>query len=181
MESLVLSKSQSPINIVHWQEAICKVFNNEADVLVEYDVMVHSPSMSMFVPSVIQLSHSKYVPKNYTKTLPFNRKNVYLRDHGRCMYCGKKVGLSSFTFDHVFPQHRGGLTVWENVVVSCMRCNFKKGGKLLHNSGVRLLRHPYAPRLNKSAPVDVVNKIGLKIPHVTWSDYIYWNVELLPE
>lgn len=181
METLVLSKSQAPINVIHWHDAIGQVFNDEASVIVEYDVIVRSPSMAMFVPSVIELCQSDYVPKEYTKTLPFNRKNVYIRDHGRCMYCGKKVGLSSFTFDHVFPRHKGGLAVWDNVVVSCMRCNSKKGGRLLQDSNVRLLRPPYAPRLDKSAPVDVVNKIGFSIPHETWTDFVYWNVILLPE
>jgi len=181
VETLVLSKSQTPINVIHWHDAIGQLFNDEAFVLAEYDVMVHSPSTAMFVPSVIELSISDYVPKEYTKTLPFNRKNVYIRDHGRCMYCGKKVGISSFTFDHVIPQYLGGKTEWDNIVVACISCNSKKGGLLLHKAKVRLLRPPYAPRLNKAAPVDVVDKIGFKIPHETWTDYIYWNIILLPE
>jgi len=179
-ECLQLNRSSIPIEIIIWQEAVSKVFEGEAFVLANYDIEIHSPSTTMQMPSVIQLTHSNYQPKKFVKNLPFNRKNVYIRDHGHCMYCGKRVGLANFTFDHVIPRWTGGKTEWTNIVVSCIRCNSKKGGKLLSRTSMSLLREPYAPRLDKAAPVNLVNKIGIRIPEKSWEDYIYWNITLLP-
>jgi hypothetical protein len=50
----------------------------------------------------------------------------------------------------------------------------------LHRFKRRLLRKPFAPRLDKAAPAHLVSKIAAEIPHQTWSDYIYWNVILEP-
>jgi 5-methylcytosine-specific restriction endonuclease McrA len=132
------------------------------------------------IPSVIQMVYQNgkkiYTPK-FTKFLPFTRKNVYLRDHGHCMFCGKKVGLNSFSFDHYLPKFYGGTVCWENILICCLRCNGKKGNK--HPSQFKEpIRMPYAPRLDKAAPVHLVNKIAAEIPHETWVDYLYWEIIL---
>ena len=107
-----------------------------------------------------------------------NRKNVFIRDGGQCQYCGKKVTLNSFTFDHVIPRCRGGRSVWENIVVSCLRCNGQKGRKSAKDYHRALLRQPYAPRLTKAAPTYLVNKINTEITIDSWRDFIYWQVVL---
>jgi len=180
VETLLISKGGIPIEVIDWQRAMALCYTLEtAYPLVEYkDKIVHSPNKEYFIPSVIQLLDSDHQPKKYTKILPFNRKNLYIRDGGRCMYCGKDVSLSNFTFDHILAQHRGGKTNWMNVVVSCMKCNSKKGGKLLSKTNMKLIREPYIPQLDKAAPSSIVNKIGIHIPEESWEDYIYWNVIL---
>jgi len=94
------------------------------------------------------------------------------------MYCGKKVSLSSFTFDHVISRQDGGRTWWDNIVVSCLRCNGQKGNKALKKYKRELIRKPFIPRLSKAAPVQVVRKLAAEIPHETWIDFVYWNVIL---
>lgn len=180
-EALVLNKSGIPIEIIDWEKAVSHVYCEEiAYAIAEYDKIVSSPNISVFVPSVIQMIYSNHQPKRFTKILPFNRKNVYLRDNGTCMYCGKSVSLSNFTFDHIIPQCSGGETEWTNVVVCCMKCNSKKGCKPLKQSGLKLIREPFIPKLTKAAPANLVSKIGLEIPHESWADYVYWNITLLP-
>lgn len=179
-DTLELSKSGIPIQIIDWQKAIslCYVLET-AYPLAEYsDRVIHTPNREFIVPSVIQLINSDHQPKNYTKFLPFNRKNVYIRDKGRCAYCNCNVSLYNFTFDHIVPQCLGGDTNWNNVVVSCMKCNGKKGSKPLNKSGMSLIREPYQPTLDRAAPASIVSKIGINIPEVSWEDYIYWNVIL---
>ena len=181
VETLQLSKGGIPIEIIDWQKAmsLCYVLET-AFPLVEYpDKVIHTPNQSFLIPSVIQLISSDHQPKNYVKYLPFNRKNVYLRDKGRCAYCNKPVSLSNFTFDHILPQSLGGKTNWLNVVVSCIKCNSKKGCKPLNKCGLSLIREPYQPKLDKAAPASLVSKIGIEIPEVSWEDYIYWNVILI--
>jgi 5-methylcytosine-specific restriction endonuclease McrA len=179
MESLVLNYSSIPVSIVPCRRAVTLVMSEKAVVLESYpDIFMRSSSTVMPMPSVIQCTSSKYFPKKYVSILPFTRKNVYIRDHGCCQYCGHKVGLSSFSFDHVIPQCRGGKTCWDNIVICCMKCNSEKGSKSVNRYKRQLLRQPFAPRLNKAAPAHLVNKIAMEIPHETWVDYVYWSVIL---
>jgi len=196
VEALVLNAGAIPVSIVSWRRAVVLVQCGKAVALAHYEnsrvrssgfvatiptvTSSKSARVELEVPSVIQCVHSDFVPKHYTTKLPFNRRNVYIRDKGTCMYCGKKVSLSSFTFDHVTPRSQGGTTCWENIVVSCMRCNRDKGNSPLSRCKQRLLRPPFAPRLDKAAPAHIVSKIAAEIPHETWADYIYWNIIIEP-
>mgnify|MGYP001224177196 CR=1 FL=1 len=181
MESLVLNLMAIPVSIVPSIRAVTLVMSQKAVVLESYpDTFMRSASFSMQIPSVIQCTQSSYIPKKYVKILPFTRKNVYIRDQGRCQYCGRKVGLNAFSFDHVIPRCKGGLSVWENIVICCMKCNAEKGSKSLSRYKRPLLKQPFAPRLDKAAPAHLVNKIATEIPHITWTDYIYWNIILEP-
>lgn len=180
MDTLVLNCGSVPVSVVPHRRAIVLVECKGAVPLETYERTYSISNETKLIPSVIQCVHSKYIPKNYTNVLPFNRRNVYIRDAGHCMYCGKKVSLSNFTFDHVIPRCEGGETCWTNIVVSCMRCNSHKGRKSVKNYK-RLIRKPFAPKLDKAAPKQLVNKIASEeIQHETWSDYIYWNVILEP-
>jgi 5-methylcytosine-specific restriction endonuclease McrA len=178
-ESLVLNAAGLPVSVVSWQRAISLYFAEKAVILAEYeDQLIRSLHFTMHIPAVIQCVKSHYRPKFFVRELPFSRRNVYIRDRGMCMYCGKKVSLSSFTFDHVVPRCYGGASVWTNVVVSCMRCNSRKGGRQPEEAGLTLLRKPFAPRLDRAAPANLVSRMIGEIPHESWEDYIYWNVIL---
>jgi len=182
VESLVLNNGSLPVSIVPCKRAVILVLSDKAIALKNYDgLFFRSSFIELPIPSVIQCTHSNYVPKKFVNTLPFSRKNVYIRDKGSCMYCGKKVSLNTLTFDHVIPRSLGGKTCWENIVISCSRCNLQKGNKLASKFKRPLIRKPYAPRLDKAAPAHLVSRIAAaEIPHVTWEDFIYWNIILQP-
>jgi hypothetical protein len=59
-----------------------------------------------------------------------------------------------------------------------MRCNSRKGGRQPEEAGLTLLRKPFAPRLDRAAPANLVSRMIGEIPHESWEDYIYWNVIL---
>lgn len=193
--TLVLNKGGTPVSIVKSRRAITLVNSQKAVVMAVYQGTLirssgpgvdmgcewltksHNTVISMPIPAVIRCTKSEHVPKRYTNVLPFTRKNVYLRDHGCCMYCGKKVSINTFSFDHVTPRCLGGETSWENIVVACLRCNGLKGNKPVGKFKAPL-RKPYAPKLDKAAPSQLVSRTVGEIPHETWLDYIYWNVIL---
>lgn len=52
---------------------------------------------------------------------------VYARDGKRCRYCGDANGPHSV--DHVTPRVQGGDDSADNLVVACVRCNSRKGGR----------------------------------------------------
>lgn len=53
----------------------------------------------------------------------------YVRQHGRCYYCGKDVG-EKYHVDHVMPLAKGGSNGPENLVIACPQCNHQKKDKL---------------------------------------------------
>lgn len=68
------------------------------------------------------------------------RSVVWLRDGGRCRYCGRPVELrrtgdirpeDRMTFDHVVPASRGGAHSYANVWTCCLSCNRIKDGMTL--------------------------------------------------
>ena len=78
--------------------------------------------------------------------MKFSRENVYARDHGRCQYCGRSLARPEATYDHVIPRSRGGPTRWENVVICCVPCNQRKGGRTPEEAGMQLRAVPVKPR-----------------------------------
>ena len=49
---------------------------------------------------------------------------------GRCHYCGRFVGPSKLTMDHLVPLARGGRSIKANLVPACKECNNKKKATL---------------------------------------------------
>ncbi len=104
--------------------------------------IVRTPYFAFLAPRVIVLQHYQ---KNPPRSVRFNRRNVYLRDDFRCQYCSVAPGHERLTLDHVIPRSRGGLSVWENVVAACERCNARKGAHLPGETGMKLSRKPRRP------------------------------------
>lgn len=142
MKVLTLSPQYEPLGVVDWDKAIALLFSGKVNVLSEYEKLVHSPSVELKIPSVIVFKHGKTHKKNSVR---FSRKNVWIRDEGRCQYCNREVTLKNFTIDHVIPRTLGGTTTWNNVVTCCGPCNQRKGDKLLHKCGMNLRNVPNKP------------------------------------
>jgi len=175
METLVLNQSYMPISKVSWQRAITWVVTDKAEIVEEYDeAQIRTAHVVFPMPSVIRLLHK--ITGMFRKGAKFNRKNVWLRDKGHCQYCGNKVSLSDFTFDHVIPQSRGGKTRWENIVVSCYGCNQRKGNRTPREAGMRLRLEPTKPRSLPGMMFPTMSW-GEHMPE-TWRSYLYWNQSL---
>ena len=164
--------SYLPLSLWSWQEAVKASFQDRVNIIAEYEEEVHSPSMTLTLPSVIALKD--YVPMN--RTPAFTRFNVFLRDHFRCQYCSIKLPAQDLTFDHVLPRAKGGKTSWDNVVTACQKCNLKKGSRLLQHSGLHLIKDARRPSYHQ------LQDYGRRFPpnflHESWTDYLYWDVEL---
>ena len=104
--------------------------------------VVRTVNQSVIVPSVLLL---KGFDRILLQEMKFNRQNLLERDDYRCQYCGKNLPNKGVNMDHVIPRDRGGGTSWENVVISCIRCNSKKSNRLPKEAGMRLLKEPKRP------------------------------------
>lgn len=170
MKVLALSSNYEPVGVISWIRAVTLIFSNKVTTLEEYDHEIRSPSMSMKAPSVVVYKNS-YVGK-HKNSIRFSRKNVWLRDEGKCQYCLKHVTFSTFTIDHVIPKTAGGQTAWNNVVTCCYSCNQKKGNKSLKEIGFKLASIPKKP--NRLPVVDNISD-GIynsdRVPH-SWKFYL---------
>src|SRR4051794_16782207 len=113
--SLVLNASYEPLSVVPARRAVVLVLDQKADVIHESDAALHSEKLTVPVPSVIRLRYFVRVP--YRRSAALSRRGVFLRDSGKCQYCGKRAD----SIDHVVPRSKGGPHTWDNVVAACGR------------------------------------------------------------
>ena len=95
------------------------------------------------VPTVIVLAKFDKVPKHRPS---FSARSIWARDAGRCQYTGRHLGPNEGNIDHVVPRSRGGVSSWENCVLSHRDINSRKGDRLPHEAGLKLLRPPSQPK-----------------------------------
>lgn len=48
------------------------------------------------------------------------------KDCSKCFYCSKPLTRNSSTIDHIYPRDLGGVSIPENLCVSCASCNSSK-------------------------------------------------------
>jgi len=116
------------------------------------------------VPTVIALANFARVPKRRPKLCA---RTIRERDGNRCQYTGVMLRPDEGNIDHVVPRSRGGKDAWENCVWSSKEVNFKKGNRLPHEAGLRLLKAPVAVR---EMPVTVLIRNTHGIPD--WEPFV---------
>jgi 5-methylcytosine-specific restriction endonuclease McrA len=133
-----LPVSYIPLSTLTWEDAIKYMVLDKADVLMFHDNwIVRSARWETQVPSVMMLR--EYMkPKTVVR---FSRSNIYLRDNGRCQYCGITIAGKNATLDHVQPVSKGGKTTWENCTTACGPCNSSKSD----NTTIKPKVKPYKP------------------------------------
>lgn len=162
---LTLNNSYMPLALIDWMRAICLLFQGKAEMVVESDRTVSSPSTTMAIPAIIRLNRNVYPSKRRVR---LSRANVLLRDGNTCQYCGKVFPKSELNLDHVVPRAKGGQTKWTNIVTCCIKHNTEKGDRTPEEAGMRLLRQPEAP--GWSLGQEIVQKIH-NIPEA-WEPYL---------
>lgn len=127
METLVLNAGYQPVARITWQRAITLLFLGKVEVIDEYeDRTIRSVSFEVKMPSVVRFLRMLTRRKPVVR---FSRENVFARDQGQCQYCGTRLTRAESTYDHVVPRSQGGRTNWENIVIACVPCNQRKGGR----------------------------------------------------
>jgi 5-methylcytosine-specific restriction endonuclease McrA len=161
---LVLNRNWQAINIRTPQEAFCQMATGVATGLEiegenhirpvmwdewitlsirDGDNFVRTARGPIRVPTVIVAVNFARVPKKRPK---LSAKNIRERDGNRCQYTGKLLKPDEGSLDHVLPRSRGGANTWENLVWSSKDVNARKGNRLPHEAGLKLLSTPRAPK-----------------------------------
>ena len=161
---LVLNRNWQAINVRTPQEAFCMMATNVATGLEiegedhirpvtwdewitlpirSQDEAVHTVRSSIRVPTVIVAVNFAKVPKKRPK---LSARNIRERDGNRCQYTGTLLRPEEGSLDHVVPRSRGGPDTWENLVWAAKNVNQRKGNRLPHEAGLKLLSVPRAPK-----------------------------------
>jgi 5-methylcytosine-specific restriction endonuclease McrA len=145
---LLLNADYNPINICSYRRAVILAIKNKVQVLSKRVIRLIN---------YIRIPFSKFMGTSPTRNL------IMKRDGYTCSYCGAKDNL---TIDHIHPTSKGGENTWENMTTCCIKCNAKKGDKLLKETNMVLHNPPYIP----------FSKITLTIKQSNnseWRDYSY--------
>ncbi|PYJ82721.1 MAG: HNH endonuclease [Verrucomicrobia bacterium] len=166
---LVLNRNWQAIHVRTPQEAFCMMATNVATALeIEFDDGARAEALrpvtwdewitlpvrpqdnavqtvrgQVRVPTVIVAMNFAKVPKKRPKLCA---KTIRERDGNRCQYTGEVLKPEEGSLDHVVPRSRGGKDAWENLVWSSKAVNTKKGNRLPHEAGLKLLTVPRAPK-----------------------------------
>jgi 5-methylcytosine-specific restriction endonuclease McrA len=138
---LVLNQNYEPLNVCNVRRAIVLVIDGKAEILEAHNASVCTSATKFPYPSVIRLIYLIRRPRPRVK---LTRREVFIRDHYTCQYCGRQMG--DLTIDHVIPRSRGGPHTWENLVSACKTCNHRKGGKSLGEARMQLKSQPREPQ-----------------------------------
>jgi len=85
--------------------------------------------------------------------IPLNlRRQIIERDGYRCVYCDEDLTNAEIHLDHVIPESKGGLTSYNNLQVTCRKCNLSKGV---------LTENEFTDRLRTRA-LNILSRIGYK-------------------
>jgi len=161
---LVLNRNWQAINIRTPADAFCQMATNVATALEidgkehirpvtwdewitlpvrDGDNAVHSVRGQIRVPTVIVSVNFAKVPKKRPK---LSARTIRERDGNRCQYTCKLLKADEGSLDHILPRSRGGKDEWENLVWSDKAVNARKGNRLPHEAGLKLLSVPRAPK-----------------------------------
>jgi 5-methylcytosine-specific restriction endonuclease McrA len=164
---LVLNATFEPINVTAVRRALVLLLKGVAQAEESNTTQVHTTSKSVQVPSVIRLLAYRHIPQ---QTRALSRKNILLRDHNTCQFCGRTFPASELTLDHVMPRSRGGRSSWENLVACCYACNNSKGDRTPEEAGIELSRRPRPFTLHTSR--QLMRLIGHK--DEKWRKYLFY-------
>ena len=175
---LVLNRNWQAINTRTPADAFCQMATNVATALNidgdgirpvswdewltlpvrEQDNSVQTVRGAIRVPTVMVALNFARVPKKRPKLCA---KSIRERDGNRCQYTGKLLRPDEGSLDHILPRSRGGADAWENLVWAAKEVNARKGNRLPHEAGLRLLSVPRAP---KELPVTALIRNAAGIP-----------------
>jgi 5-methylcytosine-specific restriction endonuclease McrA len=128
-------ESETLIRPVKWDEWITLPVRPQDDA-------IHTPKMTIRVPTVVAVVQYAKLPKRRPK---LNIQGLAARDGHTDQYTGKKLARDEMSIDHVMPRSRGGKHEWTNIALTAKKVNQAKKDKTPSEAGLKLLKEPKEP------------------------------------
>lgn len=180
---LLLNADYMPLSIISWKRALTWLIRYENNShygieIVDFykdDFIVGVHNKKYPIPAVAKTKRFFQVKDS---SVPFSRKNIFLRDQYTCQYCNQTFDNKQLTYDHVIPKSKwnddnGSPTIWTNIVTACVDCNRKKGNRTPKQANMPLLNLPVKPyKTSRYLPIaHHLRKIKDTIP-AEWTLYL---------
>ena len=136
----MLNRYFEPLHITNAQHSLTLLTKGKAVVVLPTKTRV---CPGVYLPSVIRLVDFAVVP--YKRPIP-SRRNIFLRDQNRCMYCGSRK--AELELEHIIPRSKGGRSIWENLVAACRACNARKADRTPEEAQMKLIHRPLPPTVH---------------------------------
>jgi 5-methylcytosine-specific restriction endonuclease McrA len=154
---VLLNADYTFLNVVHLKRAMCLIAKGKAEVIQDSKRTVRSAGGAVLkVPAVMKLI--KLIRTIYRTGVAFCKKNVFIRDAFKCVYCG--TNKQRLTIDHIIPKSRGGKSTFENCVAACKPCNIKKGDRTPREANMFMTHRPYQPTISEFLRLKL-NSLGI--------------------
>lgn len=169
MAVLLLNASLQPLNVISHRRLVV-LLSKERVAFVDEEAQLRAAAamQGRYLPEdvlLVRLLRNIHVPRRMLRP---NRRNLLLRDDNTCQYCGFTGPASELTVDHLIPISRGGAPDrWENVVIACKRCNWRKANHLAAEVGLHLHRPP-GPLTQEYAHIIFLRYPDLKAAYETF-------------
>lgn len=143
---ILLNADYSFLDVISWKKAMKLICKEKAEVIKEQSKRI---MRGLYAPLVIKLV--KFIRIVYQRSIPFSKRNVFVRDDFTCQYCGEVYSRNtkSLTIDHIIPKSREGKNTWDNCVASCKQCNTMKGKRTPREMGWSIPKRPVKPTINE--------------------------------
>lgn len=160
---LQLNSTFEPLRVISPRKALLLLTKGKAAVVVATTTQLYP---GVFLPSVIRLRDYAKVP--FKRPVP-TRKNIFVRDGYRCMYCGARAPRVVLELEHIIPKSRGGQNSWDNLVAGCHACNQKKRDRTPEEAGMTLIHRPLPATIHTSR--FVLKQLGKEVNE--WSKFLW--------
>jgi 5-methylcytosine-specific restriction endonuclease McrA len=98
--------------------------------------------------------------------VPFSRRMLSVRDNGECQFSHCKS--KGTTVEHLLPASRGGKSTYENTVLACGPCNFKKADRTVEEMGWTLKKKP----VPVYGPMVLLARAGSNAALPAWAEWL---------
>jgi 5-methylcytosine-specific restriction endonuclease McrA len=151
---LLLNASFEPLAVVKLNRAIGLLMDGKVEVIESMPGReLRSAHLRQPMPSVLRLRYYVNVPR---RGVGWSRRGVLARDHHTCQYCGKRMSAQN-----VPPN------TWGNTVASCPKCQQRKGGRSMHEAGMRFFNPNFEPKIPRTNYLIMTSDIRQE-----WKHYI---------
>jgi 5-methylcytosine-specific restriction endonuclease McrA len=169
---LLLNISDEPIGVIALRRAVSLLMADKADLVAAAPGReLRSVSARAPFPSILRLRRYVSVPR---RGAAWTRRGVLIRDQYTCQYCGVRMHAREATVDHVVPQWQcrkqgANPNTWSNTVACCAKCQNRKGGRSLHDAGMRFYHPGFEPRTPRANYLVLRSDIAPE-----WKQYVRW-------
>ena len=144
MAVLLLNATMQPLNVISQRRLVVLLSKQRvAFVDNQQEIRAAMAFANRQMPDgvmLVKLLRTIRIPR---RVLRPNRRNLLLRDDHTCQCCGHIGTAADLTVDHVIPISKGGSSSnWENLVIACKKCNWRKANKLPREVGLTLRKKP---------------------------------------